>query len=121
MTTADDFAGHLARVRDRFAARLPARIDESEKAIDPEAADPIEAVIVAHRRLHEMCGVAPTLGFAETGTAARAAETVVRVPAKEHRLLTESERTVFVEKIATLRQIASRELQQVQPVQGATA
>ncbi|HLF23359.1 MAG TPA: hypothetical protein VI565_05495, partial [Burkholderiales bacterium] len=69
----DDFSERLARIRQRFAAALPGKIDDSIAALpkmsyaDPEA---IETIVVVHRKLHEMCGVAPSIGFPATGKAA---------------------------------------------------
>ena len=72
--TTDDFIAKVARVRERFASTLPGKIADSFAALEKMANDgddAIETVITTHRRLHEMCGIAPTLGFEATGKAAR--------------------------------------------------
>lgn len=110
----DEFSERLARIRQRFAASLPGKIDDSLAALpkmsyaDPEA---IETIVVTHRKLHEMCGVAPSIGFPATGQAARAAETVLRDPAKSKRPLTSDEIAAFITRIDGLRSAAQTELQ----------
>ena len=111
---ADEFSERLARIRQRFAAALPGKIDDSIAALpkmsyaDPEA---IETIVVVHRKLHEMCGVAPSIGFPATGKAARAAESVLRAPAKSKRPLTSGEIAAFMTEIDGLRSAAQSELQ----------
>ena len=66
MSNADDFAERVAAVRNRFASTLTRKIADSFAALEPMAGggeQATEAGIVTHRRLHEMYGVASTLGF----------------------------------------------------------
>jgi hypothetical protein len=114
MTSADEFSRHLARVRDRFAAALDGKIAESFAAIPAIAAggdDACAIVVTAHRRLHEMCGIAPTLGFPETGKAARAAESVIRAAARARRALKAEEIVALEIELDALRAAARTELQ----------
>jgi len=103
----------LARVRARFAAALDGKIADSFTALEQMAggAATIDIVVVAHRRLHEMCGLAPTLGFAATGKAARAAETVMRPAAESKRALTPTEIGTLKYELERLRVVAACELQ----------
>ena len=81
MSNADDFAEHLARLRTHFASTLNDKIASSFAELEIMAGgadDATDAIINTHRRLHEMYGVAPTLGFAETGKAAGLARSVIR-------------------------------------------
>jgi hypothetical protein len=110
----DDFNDRLARIRQRFAASLPGKIDDSIAAVPKMSeadAAAVETVVVIHRKLHEMCGVAPSVGFPATGKAARAAESVLRDPAKTKRPLTASEVSAFMAQIDGLRSVAQTELQ----------
>ena len=110
----DEFAERVARIRERFAAALPKKVDDSFLALDhlSDAGDEaIADVIVTHRRLHEMCGIAPTIGFDATGKAARAAETVLREPAKSKRALTAAEVTALKTQLDGLRSAAQSDLQ----------
>ena len=88
--TTDDFTAKVALVRERFASTLPGKIADSFAALEKMAdgGDAIETVITTHRRLHEMCGTAPTLGFEATGKAARLTETTIREAAKAKRAAT---------------------------------
>ena len=110
----DEFTERLARIRQRFAASLRSKIDDSFAALpvlSDKDADAIEAIVVTHRKLHEMCGIAPSIGFVATGKAARAAETVLREPAKSKRPLTAEEVAAFTSDIDRLRTAAQSDLQ----------
>jgi hypothetical protein len=110
----DDFNDRLERIRQRFAASLPGKIDDSIAAVPKMSesdAAAVEAVVVIHRKLHEMCGVAPSVGFPATGKAARAAESVLRDSAKAKRPLTAEEVSAFIVQIDGLRSVARTELQ----------
>lgn len=112
----DEYTERLARVRQRFAAALPAKIGDGFAAmpkLTASNADAIDTLVVTHRKLHEMCGIAPTLGFAATGTAVRAAETVLREPAKTKRPLTLEEAATFKAALEGLREAAQSDLQSV--------
>ena len=106
----DEFTERLARVRQRFAAALPGKIGDGFAAL-PKLTDDIETLVVTHRKLHEMCGIAPSIGFAATGTAVRAAETVLREPAKTKRPLTLEEAVAFKTALEGLREAAQSDLQ----------
>jgi len=113
MMTADDFAEHVARVRERFASRLNDKIAASFAALEKMSAgggDSIETVIAAHRRLHEMYGIAPTLGFDATGKTAGGARTVIREAAKAKRAPTPAEIAAFRTELEKLRDAAAADL-----------
>lgn len=112
MTPEDDLKERLAAVRARFAAALDGKIGDSFEALEKIAAggETVDIVIAAHRRLHEMCGIAPTLGFAATGKAARSAETVMREAAHAKRTLTPAEISALAGELAALRTAAATEL-----------
>jgi uncharacterized protein YbjQ (UPF0145 family) len=115
MMATDDFAEHVARVRARFAAKLNDKIAESFAELDKMSAgnaDSVETVIIAHRRLHEMYGIAPTLGFAATGQAAGAARTVVRDAAKSKRALRPEEIAALKSELERLREAATADLRE---------
>lgn len=112
----DEFNERIARVRQRFAGALPQKIDGVFGALQrlgDSDADAIEILIVAHRSLHEMCGIAPSIGFPATGATARAAETVLREPAKTKRPLTPPEITAFRSAIKELQEAAHSELESI--------
>ncbi len=116
----DEFAERLARIRERFATTLTCKVDDSFACL-PKLADKgdaaIETIVTVHRKLHEMCGIAPSIGFEATGKAARAAESVLREPAKTKRPLTEQEIAALTAQLHGLRSAAQSDLQS-EPDQG---
>jgi HPt (histidine-containing phosphotransfer) domain-containing protein len=113
VTALDDLTEQLARVRARFAAGLDGKIGDSFAALEKMSAggDTTEIVVTAHRRLHELCGIAPTLGFMATGKAARSAESVMREAASAKRALMPAEMTALRSELEALRVAAAGELQ----------
>ena len=114
MADADEFTVHLARVRDRFDSKLDGKIADSFADLDAMStgsAGVSDIIVTAHRRLHEICGIAPTLGFEATGKAARAGETILRQPAKTKRALLPEELTALGGTLDALRQAAQRDRQ----------
>jgi HPt (histidine-containing phosphotransfer) domain-containing protein len=108
--TTDLFAERFAAVRERFTAKLGARIDEIEATIPELAVDgAAETLARAHRRAHDLCGVGPTMGFVATGQAARQIEQVLLPPLKARRPLYADEVARVTEGIARLRSAASAE------------
>jgi chemotaxis protein histidine kinase CheA len=108
----DLFAERFAAVRQRFAAKLDARIDEIEAAVpelDREGAQ--EKLAHAHRRAHDLCGVGPTMGFVATGKAARSIEQVLLAAIKAGRMLSGEEVARVRDGIALLRSAAGQETQ----------
>jgi hypothetical protein len=113
MLTADDFTVHVARVRDRFASTLNSKIADSFEALERMSAggaNAVEITIVTHRRLHEMYGVAPTLGFVATGKAAGAARAALRDAAKAKRAATPTELALLKTELEHLRDAAAADL-----------
>jgi hypothetical protein len=108
--TADDFIEQVSRVRARFASTLSGKIADLEKMSDG-GGDAIETVIATHCRLHEMYGIAQTLGFPATGQAAGAARTAIREAAKAKRAATPAEIVALKTEIERLRVAATGELQ----------
>jgi len=113
VTPEDELRERLTHLRARFAAGLDGKIGESFAALEKISGggEAVEIVIVAHRRLHEMCGIAPTLGFAATGKAARSAESVLRAAAQCKRALTPAEIGALKCELEALRRAAAGELQ----------
>jgi len=106
-----EFNDRLESLRQRFAAALPQRIDDSVCALPHlTTAGAVETLIVIHRKLHEMCGIAPSIGYPAVGKAARAAETVLREPADRKRPLTAEESCQLRGKLECLRAAAQLEL-----------
>lgn len=109
----DQFAERMAGVRQRFAAKLHGRLDEIDAVVarlTDDAPDIGTIVFDAHRRVHDMCGIGPTLGFIETGKAARLCERILLKPSREKRALTAEEVEALKEKLGALRLAADADL-----------
>lgn len=90
----DQFDERLAQIRLRFVSRLEGKIDIVENAAAQFSicgVNRIEWLEAAHRTVHELCGIAPTLGFVATGRAARSVEQVLLQPLRARRELTVGE------------------------------
>jgi len=110
----DEFAERLALVRKRFAAKLPGRLDDIDASLPQltgAASDIGKSVYSTHRKVHDLCGIGPTLGFNSTGKAARACERVLLQPSRDQRGLTEQELAQLKEGLAALRVTALDEIQ----------
>ncbi len=114
MMIADEFAVHIAHVRDRFASNLNGKIANGFAALDQMAlggGDAAEAAVTTHRMLHEMCGIAPTLGFDATGKAASTARVAIRELAKAKRAPTPDEIANLKSELERLQEAATVDLQ----------
>ena len=111
---ADQFEVRIARVRHRFATALESKIVHALVLADGMAKDEDDhskLVSDCYRRLHGICGIGPTVGFAATGEAARAAESTLLQAMGEKRRPTETEIINLKEALAQLRTTAASELQ----------
>lgn len=109
----NEFNERLVRIRERFVSRLDGKIANSVAALEKISGgdETIETVVVVHRSLHEMCGIAPTLGFTAIGHAARAAEITMREAAKTGRALTLTEAVALKSDLEALRAAAADDRQ----------
>jgi HPt (histidine-containing phosphotransfer) domain-containing protein len=107
----DPYTERLAAVRLRFVAKLDARIEEIESSLPQLSRENgLEVLEQAHRRAHDLCGIGPTLGYVETGKAARSIEQLLLAAVKAKRTLTEDEGARLREGIAHLRSTAGAEI-----------
>ena len=114
VTDGDQFAERLAAVRKRFASKLVARIAEIDAVLPQltdKSGDVATLVYNAHRKVHDLCGIGPTLGFDATGKAARACEQILLQPSRGERGLTEQELAHLKEQLVALRAAAQTEIQ----------
>ncbi len=109
----DAFAERLARVRERFVTALESKIEDTYAALPNLAGETavVDAVDQTYRRMHGIVGIGPTVGFAETGRAARTLERILLPPHEGARGLTAAEITSFRQALHTLRDTAATELQ----------
>jgi HPt (histidine-containing phosphotransfer) domain-containing protein len=110
---ADQFEIRLARVRHRFATTLEGKIKDAVVSADRMASgrdEVINYVSNSYRDLHGISGIGPTVGFAATGEAARAAEGSLLQAHREQRGLTEREVISLKKALEHLRVAAASEL-----------
>ena len=110
----DLFVERIAEVRERFASRLGSRIDEIERAMLRDRGEAgLDAIALAHRQAHGLCGVGATLGFVGTGKVARSIEQLLLPVVRAERELTDDEIPRLREELALLRSTASAEITSV--------
>jgi HPt (histidine-containing phosphotransfer) domain-containing protein len=116
--TNDPFLERLVVVRQRFAHKLTDRIAEIDAALTGlvgEGESVPDAVSTAHRTVHNLCGIGPTLGFTATGTAARVCERILLQPSRAQRGLTQQEMASLKEGLAGLWTAARTDMQTATP------
>lgn len=109
----DVFEERLSKIRNRFIASLPGKLDDTDAALTRmagEAATAVEAVGETYRLMHGIAGTGPTVGFSSTGSAARLAEAVLIPAYREQRGLRPDEITDFKNALPALRSAAALEL-----------
>jgi chemotaxis protein histidine kinase CheA len=109
----DEFAERLAKVRQRFVSSLATKIDETYAALPHLAGDDVSVVPTiseTYRRIHGISGIGLTVGFVQTGQAARDLETVLLPSYREQRGLAANELDDFKKALDALHEAAHREL-----------
>jgi hypothetical protein len=112
----DPFTERLAKVRRRFASTLESKISDSFAALPQLSSNEPAAIATlgdAYQRLHQICGVGPTIGFVATGKAARNAEDILLTPFKSKRCLTSEEAVRLQTALDALQAAARTELQSI--------
>jgi hypothetical protein len=110
---ADRFEMRLAKVRHRFATTLESKITDAVVSVDHMThsdSGVIKYISESYRHLHSICGIGPSVGFAATGAAARAAEATLMQALREKRGLTEKEVLGLKKALENLRAAAASEL-----------
>ena len=109
-----DFAERMAQIRQRFATKLATKIADSNSDLPSLAGDgqsAIDAVAATYRRIHEVCGIAPTVGFIEAGRAARRLDEILIGPFREERALATDEVARLKEGLNALEAAARIDMQ----------
>jgi chemotaxis protein histidine kinase CheA len=112
----DQFEERLAKVRLRFASTLQAKITDINEALPHllrQEAPAMQKLADVYRQVHELCGIAPTLGFVATGKAARNAEVILLLPFRSKRGLTADEGENVQKALEALGAAAQSELQSI--------
>lgn len=109
----DPFHERVLQIRERFANNLDARVAEIEERLPSLTRDTVDlpsALNEVHRRVHDLCGIGPTLGFVETGKAARAVERVLLMCTRAARPVNKEQMTEITDGLAALRVAAGHEI-----------
>jgi hypothetical protein len=107
----DIFAERLAAVRQRFAGKLDTRIDVIASAMPRlSGKGGLDALVLAHREAHGLCGIGPALGYVETGKVARLIEQILLSAIKAKRMLSDEEVPRLRDGLALLRCTATAEM-----------
>jgi chemotaxis protein histidine kinase CheA len=105
------FAERIAAVRQRFVAKLDARIDAIESTIPQLGREGgLDALALAHRHAHDLYGVGAFLGYVGTGKMAHSIEQVLLAAVKAARTLTDDEIARLRDGIVLLRCTAAAEM-----------
>jgi HPt (histidine-containing phosphotransfer) domain-containing protein len=110
MRMSDLFSDRMAALRERFSGQLIARIDGIGAVAPQLGGAHLDVLAQAHRDAHHLCGVGASLGFAETGKAARSIEQLLLAAVRAERALTSEELSRLRAGIALLRSTASAEM-----------
>ncbi len=110
----DEFERRMGKVRYRFTSTIESKIKRNFEIVPLMAVIGTEAakhVSNAYRSLHEICAIAPTVGFPATGKAARAAEVILLESHLARRGLTTTEAASLRKALDALWAAAQNELQ----------
>jgi chemotaxis protein histidine kinase CheA len=110
----DPFSERLARVRQRFVSTLESKIEDSYAdlpKLSGQSHDVIDKLGETYRRIHGIVGVGPTVGFVETGKAAKTVENLLFGPYQAARGLVATEVDALKRALHVLREAAQREVQ----------
>jgi HPt (histidine-containing phosphotransfer) domain-containing protein len=107
----EPYVQRIAEIRQRFAPQLESKIELIESATRRDGGEAsLDAVALAHRQAHGLCGVGPTLGFVGTGQVARSIEQFLLAVVKAGRELTDDEVPRLRDGVALLRSTARAEI-----------
>lgn len=110
----DAFTERLTVIRKRFASTVEGKIAKAREALPQAVGDDamaVEKAAAAYQQIHRICGVASTVGFTATGTAARSAEDVLVQAFRSKRGLSLSEAQFVQQALESLRTTAQSELE----------
>jgi chemotaxis protein histidine kinase CheA len=110
----DVFAERLAKVRHRFMSTLASKIEDTYTALpclSGDGPDAAEGVAEVYRRIHNIVGVGPSVGFTATGSTARKVESILFLAQHARRGLNSNELTALKPMLHILRDTAQQELQ----------
>jgi hypothetical protein len=112
--TNGQFELRIEAVRKRFAAKFANRMQRTIAARPGMTGDgvvPADIVANAYHWLHEISGIAATIGFESTGRSARSCDNFLIGPYRAQRGLSAAELVQLTDRLDSLRQAALAEMQ----------
>jgi hypothetical protein len=109
----DQFSQRIDVIRKRFASRLAVtltEVDPDSSSLAGDGAD-LTKVTSTYRRIHDVCGTGPTIGFTASGQAARTIDAVLIGPFRAQRGLTVAEVAELKSGLDALRLAAEVDMQ----------
>jgi HPt (histidine-containing phosphotransfer) domain-containing protein len=109
MNGSGDFQARLHKIRERFVASLPQRLQEAETAFHAGQSDPGRAredIEALRFFAHDLAGIAPGLGFAALGQHGRLLEQCTVECLKEGASLDEDHAREIASHLRAIRQIS---------------
>ena len=100
------FAQRVGKLRARFPAKLFDKIAQANAALPQmrgDGIDAIDAVATTYRQFHDVCGIAPIIGFPATGELARLCDIILVTPFRDQRGLSAIELSALTDSIESLR------------------
>jgi hypothetical protein len=112
--TNEQFEARIEAVRKRFVAKFADRMRQTVAALPGMTGDgavPADIVANAYHWLHEISGIAATIGYASTGRSARACDDFLIGPYRAQRGLSAAELAQLTDRLDSLRRAAQAEMQ----------
>jgi hypothetical protein len=112
--TDGQFEARIEAVRRRFAAKFADRMQQTIAALPGMIGDgsvPADIVAKAYHWLHEISGIAATIGFDSTGQSARSCDNLLIGPYRAQRGLSAAELAQLIDRLESLRRAAQAEIQ----------
>ena len=109
----DQVAEQIAVIRRRFSKKLRHKLQEIDAVLPSvlgRGAAAVDLVAAIYRKLHDVCGVGPIVGFTETGRVARSVSAVLVGPFRDQRGLTKDEVATLNEGLEALRSAAALDM-----------
>jgi hypothetical protein len=112
--TDGQFEARIEAVRKRFVAKFADRMRRTIAALPGMTGDgavPADIVANAYHWLHEISGIAATIGFESTGQSARSCDNLLIGPYRAQRGLSAAELAQLTDRLDSLRRAAQAEMQ----------
>lgn len=106
---ADAVPNQLAKLKQKYAAALPAKVDAVGEQVDAFLAAPWqeERCFTTYRLIHSLAGSAGTYGYTDLGNVARTGELLVKGSLEGRKPLGDAQRKELTGIVATMKKLAA--------------